>query len=440
MKPYSAYKDSGVEWLGQVPEGWEVKRMGACFDERRATVSDKDYPPLSVTMSGVVPQLETAAKSDDSDNRKLVKAGDFVINSRSDRKGSSGLSDRDGSVSLINIVLTPYPEVSAQYSHWLLRSRGFQEEFYRWGRGIVADLWSTRFSEMKQISISLPPLPEQQAIAAFLDRETAKIDGLIEEQRRLIALLAEKRQAAISHAVTRGLNPSARLKPSGVDWLGDIPEGWEVVRLRRILSKIEQGFSPECFAYPAQEGEWGVLKAGCVNRGVYVESENKALPAEISPRLEAEVKTGDILMSRASGSPELIGSVAVVQETQGRILLSDKIFRLRLNELANSSYVAWAMAAAGMRAQIINAISGGEGMANNLPQADIKDFWVALPPLTEQMEIANNIENVTAQLGALTETATSAITLLQERRAALISAAVTGKIDVRDLASVQEAA
>ncbi len=205
---YPKYKDSGVEWLGEVPEHWETRRLGHFFNERREKVSDKDFEPLSVTVNGIVPRIETAAKTDDGENRKLVCVGDFVINSRSDRKGSAGVSPMDGSVSLISTVLKPTESVVGSFIHHLLRSVDFQEEFYRYGKGIVADLWSTNYSEMRNIVLAMPPTDEQATIAAFLELETAKIDELVAEQRRLIELLNEKRQAVISHAVTKGLNPN----------------------------------------------------------------------------------------------------------------------------------------------------------------------------------------------------------------------------------------
>ena len=185
---YSGYKDSGEAWIGEVPEHWDVQRLGQFFEERREKVSDKDYEPLSVTMNGVVPQLETAAKTDAGDNRKLVLKNDFVINSRSDRKGSSGVSTLNGSVSLISIVMKPRDMVPS-YVHHLLRSYPFQEEFYRFGKGIVADLWSTNSSEMRNIKLPIPSQREQEQIATFLDHETAKIDILIDKQQQLIRLL-----------------------------------------------------------------------------------------------------------------------------------------------------------------------------------------------------------------------------------------------------------
>ena len=151
------YKDSGQEWIGQIHIDWKLSKIAALYGLRNEKVSDKDYPPLSVTMKGVVPQLESAAKTDNGDNRKLVKVGDFAINSRSDRRGSCGISKYDGSVSLINTVLTPRDKIHPGYYEWLFHSVLFGDEFYKWGHGIVDDLWTTRWQEMKRIVVPVPP-------------------------------------------------------------------------------------------------------------------------------------------------------------------------------------------------------------------------------------------------------------------------------------------
>ena len=246
MPKYDDYVDSGVEWLGRVPASWELTRLGTRFNERRSKVSDIDYPALSVTKKGVLPQLDNAAKTKDGDNRKLVKEGDFVINSRSDRKGSSGVSDRDGSVSLINIVLKP-KGIHPKFSEHLLKSHAFIEEYYRVGRGIVADLWTTRYDEMRTITISVPSLEEQTRIANFLDKKTAQIDDAIAIKEQQINLLKERKQIIIQQAVTQGLDPNVPMKDSGVDWIGEIPEHWEIKPLKHILKlknlKIEAGKS-----------------------------------------------------------------------------------------------------------------------------------------------------------------------------------------------------
>lgn len=181
MKKYDSYKPTGVSWIPYIPAEWSMVKINDLFIERREKVSDKDYAPLSVTKFGVLPQLETAVKTKDGENRKKVCAGDFVINSRSDRRGSSGISPLDGSVSLINIVLQPRQGTS-YYFHYLLRSHTFIEEFYRNGRGIVADLWTTRYSEMKNILVPVPSYEEQVAIVEYLNWKSATFNHIIPEK------------------------------------------------------------------------------------------------------------------------------------------------------------------------------------------------------------------------------------------------------------------
>ena len=194
-------KDSGVKWIGMIPEHWKVNKIRSHFKERRVKVSDKDFQALSVAKIGIVPQLEDACKTDNGDNRKQVLKGDFVVNSRSDRKGSCGISPLDGSVSLINIVLRPF-NILQEYVHYLFRSHNYIEEFYRNGRGIVADLWTTRYSEMRNIQIPVPPLAEQQEIVTYIEAKVANINQLCQAERSQIEKLKEYKQRLISDVVT----------------------------------------------------------------------------------------------------------------------------------------------------------------------------------------------------------------------------------------------
>lgn len=196
-----AMKDSDIAWIGKVPEHWKIHKVKEHFTERKEKVSDKDFPPLSVSKMGVVPQLDDACKTDNGDNRKLVCKGDYVVNSRSDRKGSCGVSPFTGSVSLINIVLSPF-NINPSYIHYMFRSNNFIEEFYRYGRGIVADLWTTRYSEMRNISIPIPPLSEQEAIVAYINSKCEKIDKMKSSIESQITALKEYKQRLISDVVT----------------------------------------------------------------------------------------------------------------------------------------------------------------------------------------------------------------------------------------------
>ncbi len=425
-KKYPSYKDIGVVWLGEIPELWDARRLGFYFDERREKVSDKVFSPLSVTKNGIVPQLENAAKSDDGDNRKKVCKGDFVINSRSDRKGSSGLSALNGSVSLINTVIQP-KNINENYIHYLLKSQPFQEEYYRYGKGIVADLWSTNYSEMKNIIICSPTLEEQQQIANFLDKATAKIHILIEKQTKLIEILKEKRQAVISHAVTKGINPNAKMKDSGVEWLGEIPEHWEIPKIKYI-AKTDSGGTPTSSMREEYytNGMYPWIRTTDLNN-----SELFTTPIKITQRAIMDtacniIKEGSVLIGMYGGAGtigkhSLLRFTATINQAVCSITPSHKMISEYLHYFIEFYRPFWMIGAMGTRKD------------PNIGQDTINNRHIINPPLEEQEQIVNYLDNKTSKMDKLIEKANKSIELLKEKRTALISAAVTGKIDVREL-------
>lgn len=421
---HAEYQDSGLDWLGRVPKSWELRRLGSYFQERRTKVSDADFPALSVTMQGIVPQLETAAKTDDGDNRKLVRAGDFVINSRSDRKGSSGVSPFDGSVSLISIVLNPI-NLHPPFVHHLLRSTAFQEEFYRFGKGIVADLWSTNYAAMKNIVIPVMPSEDQIRIANFLDYETVKIDALIEKQQQLIALLKEKRQAVISHAVTKGLNPEAPMRDSGIEWLGAVPAHWGTSRLKFLVSNVVDchhstpKYDPDapCPAIRTADVAPGNLDIEGARRVHLDEYEERI------SRLKPE--SGDIIYSREG---ERWGIAAPVPEGAD-VCLAQRVMLFRSNAMIESEFLMWGLNSMPVYNQLAVHVVGATSPHVNI--SDIREVLLAVPPRAEQAKIVAYLQGVLRKLDELDSQCSYLIAALQERRTALISAAVTGKIDVR---------
>ena len=287
-------------------------------------------------------------------------------------------------------------------------------------------------SELVAISIPVPPLAEQTQIAAFLDRETAKIDALVAQQQRLMELLKEKRQAVISHAVTKGLNPNAPMKPSGIEWLGDVPAHWEKTKIKRVAATFEQGWSPQCEGFPVEnERQWGVLKVGCVNGGTFNPEENKALPPELEPIPSLGIALDDLLISRAN-TRELVGGAAVARQNYANLLLCDKLYRLRFSHgECDAEFIALYLGTAMARAQIELAATGASRSMVNIAQSTILEMELALPAFPEQQTIVTFLKIESATFDTLTTEAQHAIDLLQERRTALISAAVTGQIDVR---------
>ena len=426
-KPYQRYKVSGLSWLGEIPEHWNVKRLGQFFEERRQKVSDKDFEPLSVTMKGIVPQLENAAKTDAGDNRKLVLKNDFVINSRSDRKGSAGTSGLDGSVSLISIVMEP-KRIHPRFAHHLLRSYPFQEEFYRYGKGIVADLWSTNSSEMKNILIPDVPEDESVAIANFLDYETAKIDNLIEKQQELIKLLKEKRQAVISHTVTKGLNPDALMKDSGIEWLGNVPEHWTVCKAKHLFEFVTSG-SRGWASYYADEGALFFRIANLTRDTIEPKllSIQCVLPPAGAEGERSKIKLNDLLISITAD----LGSVCVANALVVDGFVSQHVSLCRPNDKVQSSrWLAYFVLSDVSKEQLLGAGYGGTKVQLSLE--DIRELVVACPPPEEQLRLAEFIDKKMEAFSALSEKAEAQVEVLQERRTALISAAVTGKIDVRN--------
>ncbi|QPL52045.1 restriction endonuclease subunit S [Alteromonas sp. B31-7] len=409
MPKYDDYVDSGVEWLGRVPASWELTRLGTRFNERRSKVSDIDYPALSVTKKGVLPQLDNAAKTKDGDNRKLVKEGDFVINSRSDRKGSSGVSDRDGSVSLINIVLKP-KGIHPKFSEHLLKSHAFIEEYYRVGRGIVADLWTTRYDEMRTITISVPSLEEQTRIANFLDKKTAQIDDAIAIKEQQINLLKERKQIIIQQAVTQGLDPNVPMKDSGVDWIGEIPEHWEIKPLKHILKlknlKIEAGKSN--LEYLGME---------CVNSFDGTKNEIKSEADGLSTFFQV----GDILFGKLR--PYL--AKVYVADFEGVCSTEFLVYEVKRG---SNAFFSKLMLSNGF-ISVVDASTYGSKM----PRASsdfIGNLNIVNPPFEEQIKISSFIDKQNELFDMNISLQKAQIEKLKEYKTTLINSAVTGKIKI----------
>jgi len=408
-------------WFGNLPANWTTTRVGQVFRQRNERVSDKDFPPLSVTKKGILPQLGHVAKTDDNENRKLVKKGDFVINSRSDRKGSAGVADSDGSVSLINTVLKIGAGLDLIFCHHLLRSYAFQEEFYRMGSGLVADLWSTNFNAMKGISLPLPPMDEQRAIADYLDRETARIDGLIEKKARFIALLKEKRVAVIAHAVTKGLNRNAPMKDSGQAWLGEVPAHWEVVPSIWLFTESKER------AHEDDEQLSATQKYGVIPLSEFERLEQRQVTkAFLNLEQRKHVEVGDFVISMRSMDGGL-------ERAKARGCVRSSYVVLKSSSEVDVDFFTYLF-------KSISYIQALRATSSFIRDGQDLNFWnfraVKLPrlPLDEQAEIARFLSNETARIDTLITKTEQSIALLKEKRAALITAAITGKIDVRSAA------
>lgn len=431
MQQYDAYRDSGVEWLGKIPEGWDLRRISSLYDVRNEKVSDQDYPALSVTMQGVVPQLETAAKTQDGDNRKLVKAGDFVINSRSDRRGACGISELDGSVTLISNVLSPRENLDMvpRYFSYLFRSEGFADEYYRQGTGIVDDLWSTNWTRMKNILVACPPPAEQRAIADYLDVKTTEIDGLVADCEREIELLQEYRKVVISEAVTKGIDPTVPMRDSGVEWIGEIPEDWITVPLKYLVRTIESGTSVEGATWAAGQDEKGVLTLSAVYQSRFTPACNKAVEPSLYEYLSCPVRKGSLLISRCNTS-EWVGTAAYVDEEHENLYLPDKLWQLTFSNDNICRYVRYALQANASRHYFSALSVGASSTMQNIAKTDLLSVPIAFPSDNLVEKIVTRLNSKTSRIDSLISDKQAMIDKLREYRRSHISEAVTGKFKV----------
>lgn len=419
MQKYADYTPAQAAWLDELPSHWQCTKIGALFSERKSKVSDKDYAPLSVARIGVVPQLATAVKTDAGDNRKLVCAGDFVINSRSDRKGSCGVAKLDGSVSLINIVLTPRNGLSERYVHYLLRSQPFSEEYYRNGRGIVADLWTTRYSEMKSILLPVPPRDEQDQIVRFLDWKVSNINKLINIKKKEIRAIDVLKRSMVSHAITRGLTADAPMKYSGVKWLGDIPQRWYTVPLYAIAQVKSIN---NCIDLPLMSV---YLDAGVVP---FVEREEKRTNATSKDLTNYQrVDPGDFVLNNQQAWR---GSVGVSFHSG---IVSPAYIVLSLNNTLDSHYANYLFRSRCMVDQYLVISRGVGSIQRNLYWSALKRVVAPIPSKKEQMEIVEYLDGLNNKFDATIKKLTEEVAVLEEYKNKIIADTVTGKIDVRGI-------
>lgn len=414
-------KDSGIEWIGEIPEGWEVGQIGQLYSERRTKVSDKDYPPLSVTMKGILPQLSTAAKTDAHDDRKLVCKGDFAINSRSDRRGSCGISDQDGSISLINTVLQPRGEMNPGYYNWLFHTSMFADEFYKWGHGIVDDLWTTSWSDMKKIGVPVPSKCEQKQLAEHLNVECSHIDSMLSKTRSSIEEYKKLKQAVITQAVTKGVRGEREMKDSGVEWIGEIPVDWEISRIKYVSI-----FEPSCdFSKLTPETIITYSPMECIKNGTF--ERRTSLYGNLAHTL-TPFQNGDIVMAKVTPCFEN-GNIAIMNELQsGYGLGSSELFVFRPQNI-NTRYLFYWLQNKLFVHQACATMTGTGGLKRISPSF-VKNCNIHYPSTAEQTQIAAYLDTKCAKIDRLIAKKEQLVKELESYKKSLIYEVVTGKREV----------
>ena len=409
-------KDSGLKWLGKIPADWTLAKIGGLYSIRNEKVSDKDYPPLSVTNKGILPQLETAAKTNDGDNRKLVRVGDFAINSRSDRRGSCGISPYDGSVSLINIVMVPRKEMVPTYYEWLFHTTQFGDENYRWGHGIVDDLWTTGWQDMKKITIPMPPLDEQRRIAKYLDAKCAEIDALAADIQTQIDTLEQYKRSVIAEAVTKGLNPDVEMKDSGIEWVGMIPAHWIIHPVYTYFGerKNKNRFGAEDNLLSLSYGRV-IRKDINTSDGLLPESFNTYNIVEAGDII---IRPTDLQNDKRSLRTGLVKEHGIITSAYIDLCPIKKV---------DSRYFHFLLHAYDVMKVFYNM---GNGVRQGLNYSEFSRLMVFEPPYDEQVAIANHLDAKCAEIDGIIAQKQEQLSTLEAYKKSLIYEYVTGKKEV----------
>lgn len=401
-------KVSGIEWLSEIPAKWELSRLGVLFSTRNCKVSDEDYAPLSVTMGGVVPQLSHVAKSDDHANRKLVQKGDFVINSRSDRRNSCGFAPSDGSVSLINTVCIPRSGFDSRYFGYLFDSEQWADEFYSWGHGIVADLWTTNWNEMKRIMLPVPPLDEQQRIADYLDAKCDEIDRAIEAAEKSIEEYESYRRSLVTYG-TACKRTSKR------------------VRLRNLCSRIFDGpFGSHLKSTDYIDEGIRVVRLENLKHMRFDDSKQSFISHEKYKTISRHTVTPDDLIMATFVAKE-VQVVELPSYVEFAVNKADCV-GLRLNGIACKRFVQYALSSNAVLSYLQGQLHGTTRGRVNTSQ--IKTIPLALPPLDEQRRIVNYLDEKCVQIDRAIAAKRAIIADLKAYKQSLIYEVVTGKREV----------
>lgn len=440
MKPYPAMKDSEINWLGEVPRHWDIKPNRALFNE----IKDKNHPDeqmLSVTIkNGIIKQerlLEDTSKKDSSNldrsSYKLVQSGDIAYNKMRAWQGAIGLSEDQGIVSPAYIVQRPQPGNEPRYFHHLFRTPAFAKEAEKWSYGITSDMWSLRPEHFKLIKLCIPTLQEQISIVRFLNYINHRIQRYINAKKKLITLLEEYKQAIINQAVTKGLNPYVNMKPSGIEWLGEIPDHWDLRPLKR-LTFIQSGLTLGKSYIGRDIEEYPYLRVANVQAGHLDLSHIKTISVPEKEAIAYELRVGDVLMTEG-GDPDKLGRGCMWKGEVSPCLHQNHVYAVRPDStVLLPDFLALQLRSRHAKTYFLVTSKQTTNLAAT-NKTTIGKYSVLLPDVSEQARIVDAVRQRCMRLNQLAYHATKELDLFTEYRTRLISDVVTGKVDVREIAA-----
>ncbi|MFW2072964.1 restriction endonuclease subunit S [Acinetobacter gerneri] len=437
FKQYPSYKNSGVEWLGDVPEHWNTKPTKYCFKliTDKAIENNSEVLLSVYTDIGVKPRSELEErgnKASTTDGYWIVKKGDIIVNKLLAWMGAIGLSNYSGVTSPAYDILRIKYNYTPEYYNYLFRNGDMFTEFKRYSRGLMDMRLRLYFSEFGNIKLPVPSIDEQQKIVSFLDTETARIDTLIAKQEKLIELLEEQRKSIISHAVTKGLNPNAPMKDSGVEWLGDVPEHWTVLKNRHIFNfskgltitkeNLQESGIP-CVSYGEVHSKFGFEFNPEINDMKFVSEEY------LKTSKNCLLNSGDFIFADTSEDFEGSGNFSYLN-SNSQVFAGYHTVIARLKSKQKPRFFAYIFDSNAHRKQIQTQVKGIKVFS--ITQGILKDIYSWLPPVHEQDLIVEYLDNECKKISLLKAKQIELIEKLKEYRSSIISHAVTGKIDVRE--------
>ncbi len=437
-QPYPVYKPSDTECIGLVPEHWDVVRLSS-VSQTKSIVNQQDRELLSVYLNrGVIRFSDVVEKranptSHDVSHYQAVDPGDFVLNNQQAWRGSVGVSDLKGIVSPAYLVLSVSSKLDPQFADLLLRAPSMVDQYVLCSKGVGTIQRNLYWPHLKRMITLVPPIVEQVAIVRYLDYVDRRIRRYVSAKRKLITLLEEEKQAVINQAVTRSLDPNVRLKPSGVEWLGDIPTHWEVRRLKSSLLRNDSGVWGDEFdergtivlrsTEQTVTGEWRITRPARIRLSV-------------TQRSSALLEAGDLVITKSSGSEAHIGKTSLVDQeiAESYCCFSNFMQRIRLDDSLDPAFMWYILNTTLGREQLILQSTTTTGLGN-LNGTIIGNCYFAIPPLAEQHAVVVYLDKASTGIDTTIARARRQIELVEEYRTRLIADVVTGKLDVREAAA-----
>ena len=430
MKRYESYKDSGVKWLGEIPGHWEVLRLKALLIERIEKNNNKENLIILSLLKdkGIIPYDEKGAignnSKEDLSQYKIARKGDLVINSMNVIIGSVGITQYDGYISPAYYSFKPRGIINLIYYYYLMTLRSVQQSIRCYSKGIMEIRLRITSNDFLSMPFPFPPKSEQTAIANYLDSVTSKIDKAISQQQKMIDLLNERKQIIIQNAVTKGLDPNAKMKDSGVEWIGEIPENWEVRRLNSI-GRFSKGGNISRDQL-TEDGKCEAILYGDIYTKYYIKA--SIIRNQITEKTamnSVRIKSGDILMTGSGETKEDIGKT-IMFDSQIAYIGGDVIL-FRQNKM-DSLFLSYALNS--MYAKVYRYKESKGEIVVHIYSNALKSMKIAAPPINEQSSIVKYLIQHFLQIDESITSCNKMISLLQERKQIIINDVVTGKVKV----------